>query len=377
VSVLVIACPCALGLATPATLMVGTGVAARHGILVRDAQALETLRSVRVVAFDKTGTLTQGHPRLTMHASVRGTPEDDAQLLAWAAALQSGNGHPLAQAVLEAARSTDDPSTWPAVQSLEVVAGRGVQAEVQGHTLRLGSTRWLTESGLHPGTLESAAQEASAAGQTVSWLFEGASPGGATSARVLGMLAFGDEAKPGAAQAVAQLRAQGLRVVMISGDNAGAARSMAQRVGIDEVRAEVLPGDKARVVEELKAGLAPGEGVAMVGDGVNDAPALAAADVGLAMAGEGGGTDVAVETAGLTLLRGDPRTVVEAWELSWAIRRTLRQNLFWAFAYNVVGIPLAAFGLLSPMVAGSAMALSSVSVMANALTLKRWKPAKG
>jgi Cu+-exporting ATPase len=312
-----------------------------------------------------------------MHASVRGTPEDDAQFLAWAAALQSGNGHPLAQAVLEAARSTGDPSTWPAVQSLEVVAGRGVQAEVQGRTLRLGSTRWLTESGLHPGTLESAAREASAAGQTVSWLFEGASPGGAPTARVLGMLAFGDEAKPGAAQAVAWLRAQGLRVVMISGDNAGAARSMAQRVGIDEVRAEVLPGDKARVVEELKAGLAPGEGVAMVGDGVNDAPALAAADVGLAMAGEGGGTDVAVETAGLTLLRGDPRTVVEAWELSWAIRRTLRQNLFWAFAYNVVGIPLAAFGLLSPMVAGSAMALSSVSVMANALTLKRWKPAKG
>jgi Cu+-exporting ATPase len=252
-----------------------------------------------------------------------------------------------------------------------------VQAEVQGRTLRLGSTRWLTESSLHPGTLESAAREASAAGQTVSWLFEGASPGGATSARVLGMLAFGDEAKPGAAQAVARLRAQGLRVVMISGDNAGAARSMAQRVGIDEVRAEVLPGDKARVVGELKAGLATGEAVAMVGDGVNDAPALAAADVGLAMAGEGGGTDVAVETAGLTLLRGDPQTVVEAWELSWAIRRTLRQNLFWAFAYNVVGIPLAAFGLLSPMVAGSAMALSSVSVMANALTLKRWKPARG
>jgi Cu+-exporting ATPase len=377
VSVLVIACPCALGLATPATLMVGTGVAARHGILVRDAQALETLRSVRIVAFDKTGTLTQGHPRLTMHASVRGTPEDNAQLLAWAAALQSGNGHPLAQAVLEAARSTGDPSPWPAVQSLEVVAGRGVQAEVQGRTLRLGSTRWLTESGLHPGTLESAAREAAAAGQTVSWLFEGASSGGAGSARVLGMLAFGDEAKPGAAQAVARLRAQGLRVVMISGDNAGAARSIAQRVGIDEVRAEVLPGDKARVVGELKAGLAPGEGVAMVGDGVNDAPALAAADVGLAMAGEGGGTDVAVETAGLTLLRGDPRAVVQAWELSWAIRRTLRQNLFWAFAYNVVGIPLAALGLLSPMVAGSAMALSSVSVMANALTLKRWKPAKG
>jgi Cu+-exporting ATPase len=191
---------------------------------------------------------------------------------------------------------------------------------------------------------------------------------------VLGLLTFGDQAKAGAAQAIARLRARGLRVVMVSGDNQGAAESMARMLGIDEVRAEVLPGDKARVVGELKGGLPAGEGVAMVGDGVNDAPALAAADVGLAMAAEGGGTDVAVETAGLTLLRGDPGSVVDAWELSWAVRRKLRQNLSWAFAYNVVGIPLAGLGLLSPMVAGAAMALSSVSVITNALTLRRWRP---
>ena len=381
VSVLVIACPCALGLATPATLMVGTGMAARHGILVRDAQALETLRTVRIVAFDKTGTLTQGRPRLTACASVSGLAEDDARLLRWAAALQSGNDHPLAQAVLEAQGHDVEP--LPAVSGLQVVAGRGVEAVVQGRLLRLGSTRWLGESGLEPGSLQPQAAQAASAGQTVSWLF---TPGSAETgqghgqeqgqgpAQVLGLLTFGDQAKAGAAQAIARLRARGLRVVMVSGDNQGAAESMARTLGIDEVRAEVLPGDKARVVGELRGGLPAGEGVAMVGDGVNDAPALAAADVGLAMAAEGAGTDVAVETAGLTLLRGDPNAVVEAWELSWAIRRKLRQNLSWAFAYNVVGIPLAAMGLLSPMVAGAAMALSSVSVITNALTLRRWRP---
>jgi Cu+-exporting ATPase len=377
VSVLVIACPCALGLATPATLMVGTGIAARHGILVRDAQALETLRTVRVVAFDKTGTLTQGRPRLTACASVSGRAEDDARLLRWAAALQAGNDHPLARAVLEAQGHDVDPA--PAVSGLQVVAGRGVEAWVQGRLLRLGSTRWLGESGLEPGPLQSQAAQAAASGQTVSWLFTPGSAGqerdqGQGPAEVLGLLTFGDQAKAGAAQAVARLRAQGLRVVMVSGDNQGAAESMARTLGIDEVRAEVLPGDKARVVGELKDGLPTGGGVAMVGDGVNDAPALAAADVGLAMAAEGAGTDVAVETAGLTLLRGEPASVVEAWELSWAIRRKLRQNLSWAFAYNVIGIPLAALGLLSPMVAGAAMALSSVSVITNALTLRRWRP---
>ena len=397
VSVLVIACPCALGLATPATLMVGTGLAARHGILVRDAQALETLRTVRIVAFDKTGTLTQGQPRLIACTSMAGTAQDDAEVLRLAAALQAGNDHPLARAVLQAAASAQAPAAMAApatgssaeasagdsagtgagagarVRAVQLVAGRGVQAQVDGRELRLGSTRWLQECGLDPGPQQVLASQAASAGQTVSWLFEPAASD-AGHARVLGLLTFGDQAKDGAAQAIARLRAQGLRVVMLSGDNQGAAQSMARTLGIDEVRAEVLPGDKARVVGELKAELTAGEGVAMVGDGVNDAPALAAADVGLAMAAQGAGTDVAMQTAGLTLLRGDPNAVVEAWELSWAIRRKLRQNLSWAFAYNVVGLPLAALGLLSPVLAGAAMALSSVSVITNALTLRRWRP---
>ncbi|MFM8769355.1 MAG: heavy metal translocating P-type ATPase, partial [Rubrivivax sp.] len=272
VSVLVIACPCALGLATPATLMVGMGMAARHGILVRDAQALETLRSVKVVAFDKTGTLTQGRPRLSSLASLSGTTQDDALLLREAAALQSGNGHPLARAVTEAARpqaSLDAAAPpMPSVEGLQLVAGRGVEGQVEGRTLRLGSQRWLSESGLDAGRLAGSATRAAASGQTVSWMFE---PGGPDQgpARLLGLLTFGDEAKPGAAKAVAALRAQGLRVVMISGDNVGAAQAMARVLCIAEVRAEVLPADKARVVAELKAGLEPGEAVAMVGDGVN------------------------------------------------------------------------------------------------------------
>jgi Cu+-exporting ATPase len=210
----------------------------------------------------------------------------------------------------------------------------------------------------------------------VAWLAASSPAGASTAAPVaLGLLAFGDQTKPGAAKAVAALRREGLRVVLVSGDNRGAAEALAREVGITEVRAEVLPADKARVIQGLRDGLPPGERVAMVGDGVNDAPALAAADVGLAMThADGGGTDVAMQTAGLTLLRGDPLLVVEALQLSRAITRRIRQNLFWAFAYNVVGIPLAAFGMLSPVVAGAAMALSSVSVISNALLLGRFKP---
>jgi len=242
-----------------------------------------------------------------------------------------------------------------------------VAGTVQGAELRLGSARWMQENGidLRPCAAGTAAQEA--AGCTVSYLARmGSAP------RLLGWLAFGDAAKPGAAEAVASLAALGVRSVLLSGDNRGAAQHLGQAVGIADIRAEVLPQDKARIVDELKAG---GLRVAMVGDGINDAPALAAADVGIAMAGgAGGGTDVAMETAGLTLLRGDPALVAEALELSRAITRKLRQNLFWAFAYNVVGIPLAAAGLLNPVFAGAAMAMSSASVVGNALLLKRWKP---
>ena len=370
VSVLVIACPCALGLATPATLMVGTGLAARRGILVRDVQALELMRSVVVVAFDKTGTLTEGKPQLVQASAAATLAGGRAQLLTLAAALQAASEHPLARAVLQAAQA--EGLTPPPAQTPQAVAGRGIEGRVQGRDLKLGSSQWMTELGVVDSALAALATAAAAEGRSVSWLAD-LSPGAAP--RALGLLAFGDHAKPGAALAVAGLRQAGLRVVLVSGDNRGAAEALARAVGITEVRAEVLPADKARVIQALRAGLAAGQRVAMVGDGVNDAPALAAADVGLAMThADGGGTDVAMQTAGLTLLRGDPLLVLEALQLSRAITRRIRQNLFWAFAYNVVGIPLAAFGLLSPVFAGAAMALSSVSVISNALLLGRFKP---
>jgi Cu+-exporting ATPase len=373
VSVLVIACPCALGLATPATLMVGTGLAARRGILVRDAQALELMRAVTVVAFDKTGTLTEGKPRLVDASTSAALPGGRAELLALATALQSASEHPLARAVVQAALTegiTAAPGSLP-----RAVPGRGIEGEVAGRSLCLGSSVWMAELGVADAALSAQAQAWAAQGRSVSWLAE--RPAG-EAPRALGLLAFGDRAKPGAAKAVAALQREGLRVVLVSGDNRGAAEALAREVGITdmrEVRAEVLPADKAGVIQQLRDGLAPGQRVAMVGDGVNDAPALAAADVGLAMThADGGGTDVAMQTAGLTLLRGDPLLVAEALQLSRAITRRIRQNLFWAFAYNVVGIPLAAFGLLSPVVAGGAMALSSVSVITNALLLGRFKP---
>ncbi len=359
VAVLVIACPCALGLATPAAIMAGTGVAARHGILIKDAQALELAHKVRVVAFDKTGTLTEGRPRLALAAPAAGA---EAQLLPWAAALQAGSEHPLARAVLQAAQ--DQGLHAPAASGVQAVAGRGLQGTVDGHALRLGSSRWMAELGVDTAVLAAAAQEAQAAGRTVSWLAE-VHGGGAP--RLVGLLAFGDTAKPQAAGAIAALRRQGVRTVLVSGDNAGAAGAVARQLGIDEVHAEVLPGDKAALVASLKAG---GTTVAMVGDGINDAPALAAADVGIAM---GTGTDVAMQAAGVTLMRGDPALVAGAIDISRRTYAKIRQNLFWAFVYNVVGIPLAAAGLLSPVLAGAAMAFSSVSVVSNALLLRRWK----
>ena len=402
VSVLVIACPCALGLATPATLMVGTGLAARRGILVRDPQALELMRQVAVLAFDKTGTLTEGKPTLTgalpaaalvdEQASAGPDSAGRARLLALAGALQAGSEHPLARAVLQAAQA--DGVTPAMATAVEAVPGRGISGQVDGRLLKLGSSVWLAELGAADPALAVQAAAWAAEGRSVSWLMDaGPAPAPTAAGRtasaqaptptpmaspataVLGLLAFGDQAKPGAAAAIAALKREGLRVVLLSGDNRGAAEALARQVGITEVKAEVLPADKARAVQALRDGLQPGQRVAMVGDGVNDAPALAAADVGLAMThSDGGGTDVAMHSAGMTLLRGDPALVVEALLLSRAISRRIRQNLFWAFAYNVVGIPLAAFGLLSPVMAGGAMALSSVSVVSNALLLARWKP---
>ncbi|WP_170800667.1 heavy metal translocating P-type ATPase [Stutzerimonas stutzeri] len=358
VAVLVIACPCALGLATPAAIMAGTGVAARHGILIKDAEALEVAHAVNAVAFDKTGTLTSGKPQIIHLHELEG---DEASLLRLAGALQRGSEHPLARAVLE--RCEADGVAVPDVQKSQALSGRGIAGTLDGRQLALGNRRMLDEFGLQPGELLDTAQRWEAEGRTLSWLVESA-----PQPRVLGLFAFGDSLKEGAAAAIAALDARHIRSHLITGDNRGSARVVAEALHIDDVHAEVLPADKAATVAELKKG---GAVVAMVGDGINDAPALAAADVGIAM---GGGTDVAMHAAGITLMRGDPRLVPAALEIARRTYRKIQQNLFWAFIYNLVGIPLAAFGFLSPVVAGAAMALSSVSVVSNALLLRSWKP---
>jgi len=388
VAVLVIACPCALGLATPVAIMAGTGVAAKYGILIKDAQALELAHQVNVVAFDKTGTLTLGHPQLTallaqdaMAAPQNGVATIDAAWLQICASLQSGSEHPLAHAVVE--RAAAQGLTLLPVAAVRSVSGRGTEGQVDGQAYALGSLRWMQELDAqvesHKVAGQAFAAQASAleaSGASVSALAQQVD--GAWHLRAL--LAFADEPKPGAKEAIAQLRERGIRTVMVSGDNWGAARAMASRLGLDaspgsaEVLAEVLPGDKAAKITALKSGADRRFVVAMVGDGVNDAPALAAADVGMAMANSGGGgTDVAMHAAGITLMRGEPRLVAAALDISRRTVSKIRQNLFWAFFYNVAGIPLAALGYLNPVLAGAAMALSSVSVMANALLLKRWK----
>jgi Cu+-exporting ATPase len=363
VAVQVIACPCALGLATPTGIMVGTGVAARHGILIKDAQALETAHALRTVVFDKTGTLTEGKPRVV---AVEG---GDAMLRkAWA--VQQTSAHPLARAVAEAARERGlaPLAAADADADAEALPGRGVRARVDGANVYLGNRRLMQEIGAAPDAWVEAARRHEADGRTVSWL---AVEDGAA-VRVEGLLAFGDRLKPTSAAAVAVLRAMGVESVMLTGDNQGAAALAARELGLNSYVAEVLPADKARAVRDLMEGDGKGR-VAMVGDGINDAPALAAADVGIAMAG---GTDVAMHTAGITLMRGDPLLVADAIAISSATYRKIRQNLGWAFVYNVIGIPVAALGLLNPVLAGAAMALSSVSVVTNALLLRRWTPAE-
>ncbi|MDX1370441.1 heavy metal translocating P-type ATPase [Pseudomonas sp.] len=357
VAVLVIACPCALGLATPTAIMAGTGVAARHGILIKDAEALEVAHGVTTVAFDKTGTLTSGTPRIAHMTALDG---DTATLLQLAGALQRGSEHPLAKAVLDEC-SARQLSLAEVVDS-QALAGRGIAGQIGERQLALGNKRLLEERWLHNPSLAAEALAWEAEGRTLSWLIEQA-----PTPQVLGLFAFGDTLKPGAAEAIAQLKAQGIDSHLISGDNRGSVNAVASALGIDAIHAEVLPADKAAIIGDLrKTGV-----VAMVGDGINDAPALAAADVGIAM---GSGTDVAMHAAGITLMRGDPRLVPAALDISRRTYNKIRQNLFWAFVYNLVGIPLAAAGLLNPMLAGAAMALSSLSVVSNALLLKTWKP---
>lgn len=357
VAVLVIACPCALGLATPTSIMVGTGLAAKVGILIKDAEALEVAHSVTVVAFDKTGTLTEGRPEL---AKILANGTSDYELVKIASSIQSGSEHPLAKAVIEKAKEMN--LSFEASSDVKALAGRGLEGTVNGEKYLIGTKRLMHEKNLDVGMFSDAAIEFESSGFTVSYVAN------ANSKSVLGLLGFTDQIKASAFDTIKRLTVLNIKTVMITGDNKGAAKKVAQLLGITEVRAEVLPQDKSRIIEELKSN---GEIVAMVGDGINDAPALASAHVGIAMST---GTDVAMHTAGITLMRGNPLLIPDALDISRKTYQKIKQNLFWAFIYNIVGIPLAAFGLLSPVIAGAAMAFSSVSVVTNALTLRNWKP---
>jgi len=347
VSVLVIACPCALGLATPAALMAGMGTAARQGILIRDVRALDLAHEITRIAFDKTGTLTEGRPKLVHHEIAR----EDLPLVA---ALAEGSEHPLAHAI----RGIGAGLEKPRLDDVRSVPGRGITAKLDGVEVSLGSGRWLLERGIDFN--EDHASAWLEKGLTVSWLTRGG--------RVLGLMAFGDLIKGRAAASLRRLHAMGLSTVLISGDNRGAAEALGHQLRIGTIHAEVLPEDKARIVADLKKN---GSRVAMVGDGINDAPALATADVGMAM---GNGTEAAMAAAGITLMRGDPMLVPAALNVARRIHAKIRQGLFWAFCFNAIGIPLAALGLMSPALAAGAMALSSVSVLGNALLLTRPSP---
>lgn len=373
VSVLVIACPCALGLATPAAIMTGTGVAARFGILIKDAQVLEFAHRLHIVAFDKTGTLTIGKPRLLHFAPLNFVQYDANQILATAAGLQLGSEHPLAKALLEAAHQQ---SIAPiAVANSRALPGIGIEGvpsngSFAGKHIRLQSLASLAGS-LHHQAVSDLSKEYFDQGLTVSVLTMDIEAS-QNLAVPLALFAFGDELKPNAKEAISSLHQMGIRTVLISGDNLAAAKRVGAAIGMDEVFAQVMPGDKSEIIRSLQQpNLANKEYVAMVGDGINDAPALAMADVGMAMST---GTDVAMQAAGITLMRGDPTLVADAIAISKNTWNKIRQNLFWAFAFNTIGIPLAALGYLSPMLAGSAMALSSFCVLSNALLLKRWRP---
>ncbi len=366
VSVLVIACPCALGLATPTALMVGTGVAAKAGILIRDAEALERAHRLDTIVLDKTGTVTEGKPAVT-EVVPNGISEHD--LLALAAAAQAGSEHPLARAVLARARALGADGETPARPALEEFqshAGTGLTARVGGRRLAIGNRRLMQQHGVRFEDGEPRAERLEAQGRTVMWI-AALDP----QPTWLGLIAVADRVKPEAAAAVRHLDEIGIETVLLTGDNERTAAAVAAQLGIRRVLAGVLPEEKAAEIERLQAA---GRRVGMVGDGINDAPALAAADVGIAM---GTGADVAMQSAGVTLMRGDPRLLGDAIAVSRATYRRIRQGLFWAFVYNVVGLPAAALGLLSPMIAGAAMALSSVSVVSNALLLRRWRPTAG
>ena len=369
VAVLVIACPCALGLATPTAIMVGTGVAARHGILIKDAEALETLHNINTVAFDKTGTLTIGKPEL-VELDVMGRETAD-QILALAASMQAGSEHPLAKAILAKAKSHNY------AQNITSVAGSGVMATIDNHEYYLGSLRWMKSLNAYFVDMQDKINELTQKGYTISFLAKQQSENGVA---ILALFGFADVIKSEAKSAIDALHQLNVNTVMLTGDNQQAANYVAQQLNLDKVIAEVLPQDKANYIYQLQKenqnikSSNSNHKVAMVGDGINDAPALAAADIGIAM---GTGTDVAMHAASITLMRGNLFLIADAIDISRRTYNKIKQNLFWAFFYNLIGIPLAAFGFLNPMIAGAAMALSSVSVVTNALLLKRWQARSG
>lgn len=360
VAVLVIACPCALGLATPTAIMAGTGVAAQHGILIKDANALELAHSITQVVFDKTGTLTSGKPALLDIKAVKG-PEDE--VLELAAAIEQNSSHPLAKAVVE--KLTLIGKTLSLSTSIKELSGKGLRGQVESKTVYVGNERWMAELGIDMELIAGISTDFQSSGNTISYV---AMHEGANEPILMGLLAFGDEIKQSSKHAIACLRLKHIKTLLLTGDNRMSAEHVTQTLGIDLALAEQTPESKASTIASLRQ---KGQVVAMVGDGVNDAPALAAADVSFAMST---GTDVAMHTADITLMRSDPSLVVDTIDISRRTYSKIKQNLFWASIYNLIGIPLAALGLLSPVIAGAAMAFSSVSVVGNALLLKRWKP---
>jgi Cu+-exporting ATPase len=363
VAVLIIACPCALGLATPTSIMVGIGKGAEYGILIRSGEALELAHRLTAIILDKTGTLTRGKPEVTDIRTLNGGPENG--LLRYAASAERGSEHPLGEAIVTAAKARQLELSEP--QAFEAIPGKGIRAQIDGQIILLGHSGFLEESGVSTGSLSSIAERFADDGKTPMFV--------AIDQKPAGIIAVADTLKEHSQEAVAMLHRLGLKVIMLTGDNSRTALAIGKRLGIDEVRAQVLPEDKAKAVQDLQQ---QGHVVAMVGDGINDAPALAQADIGIAI---GTGTDVAMESSDITLIRGDLRGVVTAISLSRATLRNIRQNLFWAFIYNIVLIPLAAGVfyplfriLLNPIWAAAAMGLSSVSVVGNALRLRRFRP---
>jgi Cu+-exporting ATPase len=355
VAVLIIACPCALGLATPTSIMIGTGKGAESGVLIKSGGALEMARRLQAVVLDKTGTITKGEPELT--DVIPAEAVDGQELLRLCAAVEAGSEHPLAQAVVTGAR--DRAVDVPKAEDFTALPGYGVSATVDGHGVAIGSRKLLQELEVDPGNLVARAEALAAEGKTPFYV--------AVDGTIAGVIAVADTLKPSSPEAIGRLKELGLEVIMLTGDNRRTAEAVARQVGIDRVLAEVLPGDKAETIRKVQS---EGKIVAMVGDGINDAPALAQADLGIAI---GTGTDVAMAAADITLMTGDLRGVVKAISLSRATMGNVKENLFFAYIYNGIGVPLAAVGLMSPILAGAAMALSSVSVVLNASRLRRFR----